>query len=143
VLAGLILALGLIVVGVVAIEEADRFRGAAFTVTLQNGSSYKVDGLPEDAGENDALAAVLADDPVLAEGDNHLKQWLASQNRIVPKSARVHAGSDQSHSSVFGEIVAMVAHIPLWLLAGFAAAAAAIYTMCRAMGWIIVGFAGD
>lgn len=42
-----------------------------------------------------------------------------------------------------GYFAAVIASIPLWLLAGFAAAAAAIYVMCRGVGWIIAGFAGD
>lgn len=140
VLAGLILALGLIVVGVVAVEEADRFRGASFTVTLQDGSSYTVNGLPKNASEGDALAAVLMDNPHLTEGDLQLKQWLASEKRTFPKSARVHVGPEERPSSVFDEIVAVVSEIRLWLLAGFAAAAAAIYVMCRAVGWVLAGF---
>ncbi len=143
VLAGLILALGLIVAGIAAVEEAGRFRDTSFTVTLQDGSSYTVNGLPQDASEDDALAAVLADNPHLAEGDIHLKQWLDSQDRSFPKSASVHAVFEKQSSSAFGKITAVIASIPLWLLAGFAAAAAAIYVMCRGVGWIIAGFAGD
>ena len=43
---------------------------ASFTVTLPDGSSYDVDGLPENATESDALAAVLAQHPEVTEVDN-------------------------------------------------------------------------
>jgi hypothetical protein len=56
---------------------------ASFTVTLPDGSSYTVDGLPEDATEDDALAAVLAENPQAAEADNSLQQWLGVATRAL------------------------------------------------------------
>lgn len=56
---------------------------ASFTVTLPDGSSYDVDGLPEDATEDDALAAVLAQNPEVAEADNSLQQWMGVATRAL------------------------------------------------------------
>jgi hypothetical protein len=56
---------------------------ASFTVTLPDGSSYTVDGLSEDATEDDALAAVLAENPQVAEADNSLQQWLGVATRAL------------------------------------------------------------
>jgi hypothetical protein len=56
---------------------------ASFTVTLPDGSSYTVDGLPDDATEDDALAAVLAENPQAAEADNSLQQWMGVATRAL------------------------------------------------------------
>jgi len=56
---------------------------ASFTVTLPNGSSYDVEGLPDDATESDALAAVLAQHPEAADADNSLQQWLGVATRAL------------------------------------------------------------
>lgn len=66
---------------------------ASFTVTLPDGSSYTVDGLPEDATEDDALAAVLAENPQAAEADNSLQQWLGVATRaLLPYGLAAAAG---------------------------------------------------
>jgi hypothetical protein len=66
---------------------------ASFTVTLPDGSSYTVDGLPEDATEDDALAAVLAENPQAAEADNSLQQWLGVATRaLLPHGLAAAAG---------------------------------------------------
>lgn len=56
---------------------------ASFTVKLPDGSSYTVDGLPDDATEADALAAVLAENPQAAEADNSLQQWMGVATRAL------------------------------------------------------------
>ena len=56
---------------------------ASFTVTLPDGSSYTVDGLPEDATEDDALAVVLAQHPEATEADNSLQQWMGVATRAL------------------------------------------------------------
>ena len=67
---------------------------ASFTVTLPDGSSYTVDGLPEDATEADALAAVLAENPQAAEADNSLQQWLGVATRaLLPYGVAAGAGA--------------------------------------------------
>lgn len=67
---------------------------ASFTVTLPDGSSYTVDGLPDDATEDDALAAVLAQHPEAAEADNSLQQWLGVATRaLLPYAAAAGAGA--------------------------------------------------
>lgn len=67
---------------------------ASFTVTLPDGSSYTVDGLPDDATEDDALAAVLAEHPEAAEADNSLQQWLGVATRaLLPYAAAAGAGA--------------------------------------------------
>lgn len=66
---------------------------ASFTVTLPDGSSYTVDGLPDDATEDDALAAVLAQHPEAAEADNSLQQWLGVATRaLLPYGVAAAAG---------------------------------------------------
>ena len=50
---------------------------------------------------------------------------------------------EQPSWASLGYLAAVIAHIPAWLLAGFAAAAAAIYVLCRGVGWIIAGFTSD
>jgi hypothetical protein len=66
---------------------------ASFTVTLPDGSSYTVDGLPEDATEDDALAAVLAENPQAAEADNSLQQWFGVATRaLLPYGLAAAAG---------------------------------------------------
>lgn len=67
---------------------------ASFTVTLPNGSSYTVEGLAEDATEDDALAAVLAQHPEAAEADNSLQQWLGVATRaLLPYGVAAGAGA--------------------------------------------------
>lgn len=67
---------------------------ASFTVTLPDGSSYTVDGLPEDATEDDALAAVLAENPQAVEADNSLQQWLGVATRaLLPYGIAAGAGA--------------------------------------------------
>jgi len=67
---------------------------ASFTVTLPDGSSYTVDGLPDDATEDDALAAVLAQHPEAAEADNSLQQWMGVATRaLLPYAAAATAGA--------------------------------------------------
>ena len=67
---------------------------ASFTVTLPDGSSYTVNGLPDDATEDDALAAVLAQHPEAAEADNSLQQWLGVATRaLLPYAAAAGAGA--------------------------------------------------
>lgn len=67
---------------------------ASFTVTLPDGSSYTVDGLPDDATEDDALAAVLAQHPEAAEADNSLQQWMGVATRaLLPYAAAAGAGA--------------------------------------------------
>lgn len=67
---------------------------ASFTVTLPDGSSYTVDGLPDDATEEDALALVLAENPEAAEADNSLKQWMGVATRaLLPYAAAAGAGA--------------------------------------------------
>jgi hypothetical protein len=67
---------------------------ASFTVKLPDGSSYTVDGLPEDATEDDALAAVLTQHPEAAEADNSLQQWLGVATRaLLPYGAAAAAGA--------------------------------------------------
>ena len=67
---------------------------ASFTVTLPDGSSYTVDGLPDDATEDDALAAVLAENPQAAEADNSLQQWLGVATRaLLPYAAAAGMGA--------------------------------------------------
>jgi hypothetical protein len=56
---------------------------ASFTVTLPDGSSYAVEGLAEDATEDDALAAVLAQHPEAAEADSSLQQWMGVATRAL------------------------------------------------------------
>ena len=66
---------------------------ASFTVTLSNGSSYTVDGLAEDATEDDALSAVLAQHPEIAEADNSIRQWLGVATRaLLPYGLAAAAG---------------------------------------------------
>jgi len=66
---------------------------ASFTVTLPDGGSYTVDGLPDDATEDDALAAVLSQYPEAAEADNSLQQWLGVATRaLLPYGAAAAAG---------------------------------------------------
>lgn len=67
---------------------------ASFTVTLPDGSSYTVDGLPDDATEDDALAMVLAENPQAAEADNSLQQWLGVATRaLLPYAAAAGMGA--------------------------------------------------
>jgi hypothetical protein len=67
---------------------------ASFTVTLPNGSSYDVDGLPDDATENDALALVLAENPDVAKADNSLQQWMGVATRaLLPYGVAAGAGA--------------------------------------------------
>lgn len=67
---------------------------ASFTVTLSNGSSYTVDGLAEDATEDDALSAVLAQHPEIAEADNSIRQWLGVATRaLLPYGVAAGAGA--------------------------------------------------
>lgn len=67
---------------------------ASFTVTLPDGSSYTVDGLPDDATEDDALAAVLTEHPDAAEADNSLQQWLGVATRaLLPYGVAAGAGA--------------------------------------------------
>lgn len=67
---------------------------ASFTVTLPDGSSYDVDGLPENATESDALAAVLAQHPEVTEVDNSLQQWMGVATRaLLPYAAAAGAGA--------------------------------------------------
>lgn len=67
---------------------------ASFTVTLPDGSSYDVDGLPDNATEEDALAAVLAENPDAAEADNSLQQWLGVATRaLLPYGVAAGAGA--------------------------------------------------
>jgi hypothetical protein len=67
---------------------------ASFTVTLPDGSSYDVDGLPDDATENDALALVLAENPDAAEADNSLQQWMGVATRaLLPYGVAAGAGA--------------------------------------------------
>lgn len=67
---------------------------ASFTVTLPDGTSYTVDGLPEDATDADALAAVLANDPQAAAGDDSLQQWLGVTTRaLLPYGVAAGAGA--------------------------------------------------
>jgi hypothetical protein len=67
---------------------------ASFTVTLPNGSAYDVDGLPDDATENDALAAVLAQHPEALDADNSLQQWFGVATRaLLPYAAAAGAGA--------------------------------------------------
>lgn len=67
---------------------------ASFTVTLPDGTSYTVDGLPDDATEDDALAAVLAENPQAAEADNSLQQWLGVATRaLLPYAAAAGMGA--------------------------------------------------
>lgn len=76
---------------------------ASFTVTLPDGSSYTVDGLPEDATEDDALAAVLAENPQVAEADNSLQQWLGVATRaLLPYG--VAAGAGAAAGAPFGGV---------------------------------------
>jgi hypothetical protein len=76
---------------------------ASFTVTLPDGSSYTVDGLPEDATEDDALAAVLAENPQAAEADNSLQQWLGVATRaLLPYG--VAAGAGAAAGAPFGGV---------------------------------------
>lgn len=56
---------------------------ASFTVSLPDGSSYTVDGLPDTATEDDALAAVLTQHPEAAEADNSLQQWMGVATRAL------------------------------------------------------------
>jgi hypothetical protein len=65
---------------------------ASFTVTLSDGSSYGVDGLPDDATEADALTAVLAQHPEAGKADNSLSQWLGVTNRALMPYAAAAAG---------------------------------------------------
>lgn len=75
----------------------------SFTVTLPDGSSYTVDGLPEDATEDDALAMVLAQHPEAAEADNSLQQWLGVANRaLLPYG--VAAGAGAAAGAPFGGV---------------------------------------
>lgn len=67
---------------------------ASFTVTLPDGSSYTVDGLPEDATEDDALAVVLAQHPEATEADNSLQQWMGVATRaLLPYGIAAGAGA--------------------------------------------------
>jgi hypothetical protein len=67
---------------------------ASFTVTLPDGSSYTVEGLAEDATEDDALAAVLAQHPEAAEANNSLQQWMGVATRaLLPYAAAAGAGA--------------------------------------------------
>jgi len=67
---------------------------ASFTVTLPDGTSYTVDGLPDDATEDDALAAVLAENPQAAEAGNSLQQWLGVATRaLLPYAAAAGMGA--------------------------------------------------
>lgn len=67
---------------------------ASFTVTLPDGSSYDVDGLPDDATEDDALAAVLAQHPEAMEADNSLQQWMGVITRaLLPYGVAASAGA--------------------------------------------------
>lgn len=76
---------------------------ASFTVKLPDGSSYTVDGLPEDATEADALAAVLAENPQAAEADNSLQQWLGVATRaLLPYG--VAAGAGAAAGAPFGGV---------------------------------------
>jgi hypothetical protein len=76
---------------------------ASFTVTLPDGSSYTVDGLPEDATEDDALAAVLAENPQAAEADNSLQQWLGvATHALLPYG--VAAGAGAAAGAPFGGV---------------------------------------
>lgn len=79
---------------------------ASFTVTLPDGSSYDVDGLPDDATENDALALVLAENPQAAEADNSLQQWLGVATRaLLPYG--VAAGAGAAAGAPFGGVGAV------------------------------------
>lgn len=67
---------------------------ASFTVTLPDGSSYTVDGLPENATDSDALAAVLARHPEAMEADNSLQQWMGVATRaLLPYGIAAGAGA--------------------------------------------------
>lgn len=195
VLAGLIFALGLIVVGVVAVEETQRVRPNA-SAAINKQPSYSLSQLNTalknaDAAGDIAAASRLAleiekvrstqseasipelkamlESPAFVNGDPETRRSMFDENvasnsayamanaatqRAIRKKYGIENTSDQFDKPMSTDAPAqpsaglrywsaIAANIPLLLLAGFAAAAAAIYTMCRAVGWIIVGFAGD
>lgn len=87
---------------------------ASFTVTLPDGSSYTVDGLPEDATEDDALAAVLAENPQAAEADNSLQQWLGVATRaLLPYGVAAGAGAAAGAPTVIGAPVGAAGGVAL------------------------------
>jgi hypothetical protein len=195
VLAGLILALGLIVVGVVAVEEAQRTRSNA-SATTNKQPTYSLSQLKtalknaEAAGDIAAarrlaleiekvrstqseasipeLKAIL-ESPAFVNGDPETRRRMfdksvasnsayamanAATQTAIRKKYGIENTSDQfdkpmssdapaQPSAGFSYLVAVIANIPAWVLAGFAAAAAAIYSLCRAAGWVLAGFSGD
>ncbi len=198
VLAGLILALGMIVVGIAAVEEAQRIRSNASAATnkqpMYSLSLLKTALKNADATGDIAAARRLAleirllrasqsedSGPELkaileslefANGDPETKlrmfdKYVASHPTYAMANAATQTAIREKHGTAntsdqfdkpkwvgdpiveresgasLSYLAAVIASIPLWLLAGFAAAAAAIYILCRGVGWIITGFAGE
>jgi hypothetical protein len=177
VLAGMILALGLIVVGVAAVEEAERTSTTRFDIStakpvtidvrLPNGAIVKnvpqgttrqqlmeaLDAQGYDLNVLRPLGSVNVLDYETFRFDWAQKSGEGPQRKddlatsAMPSTNKPKWADDpiveQPSGAGLGYLAAVIAHIPAWLLAGFAAAAAAIYVMCRGVGWIIAGFAGD
>ncbi len=176
-LAGIVLAIGLIVVGVVAVEEANRTDRARFDVSaarpvtidvrLPNGviltnvpqgtTKQQLTKILEahgyDAYENQPAGSAPTlnyktfkiDRAQEAVGGGHEKDDFGV---LVDRPAEKPKWSDapivkQQPATGPAYLAAVVANIPAWLLAGVAAAAAAIYALCRAIGWVLAGFLGD
>ena len=177
VLAGLILALGLIVVGVVAVEEANRTSTKRFDIStakpvtidvrLPNGATVK--NVPQgttkqqlkealDAQGYDLNALRPVGSVTVLDYETFRFDWSQSASGsaqgkgdfAVPAMPSTNKPKwadapivEQPSGIGLGYLAAVIAHIPAWLLAGFAAAAAAVYVLCRAIGWVLSGFWGD
>jgi hypothetical protein len=175
VLAGIILALGMVVVGVIAVEEANKTSTKHFdistakpvtiSVRLPNGvivrnvphgtTKQQLIRILEDQGYNAFQLQAAGAAPL--DYQNFKFDWAqeggideekdGSTNPIVqptekPKWAEAPIVERQSRAGL-SYLVAVIANIPAWVLAGFAAVAAAIYSLCRAAGWVLAGFLGD
>lgn len=195
VLAGLILALGLIVVGVVAVEEAQRIGPNAHSA-INKQPTYSLSELKTALKNADAagdlpaarrlaleiakmrstqseasipeLKAIL-ESPAFVNGDPETKRrmfdkYVASHPAYTMANAATQAAIRKKYgiANVFDQLdkpnwadapiveqrsggslnhlATVISKIPMLLLAGFAAAAAAIYAMCRAVGWVLAGF---
>jgi hypothetical protein len=197
VLAGIVLAVGLSLVVVIAVEDAQR-NNTDNSASISKSPNYTLPQL-ETALENadkagDAAAArrlaeeirkiraTLSDtsisvvkdileSPEFVNGDKETRQRIfykhvatnpayinangATQDAIrerygiedvfdqldKPKGADDPIVEQRSEGRL-NHLATVINNLSFWLLAGFAAAAAAIYILCRGVGWIIAGFVG-
>lgn len=197
VLGGIVLAIGLVVVGVVAVEDAQRST-AGNSASISKSQNYTLLQLEtalknaDKAGDSAAarrfaeeirkIRATLSDksisevkdileSPEFVNGDKETRQEIFYRH-VATHPAYVNANSatqeairerydiknvfdqvdkpkwadapivEKPSGAGLGYLAAVIANIPAWVLAGFAAVAAAVYALCRAAGWVLAGFVG-